>query len=201
MSWLVSRGVDPKSTGISGKQPIHLAAAHSPEMILRLVELGCDVNQTDVVHNETPLHIACSRCNVDTIDTLINCGAKFNITNNEGETPLTKLLKFAKDIHSFHSRLRLNLARQLIRYGFVCKTNNLEKKGKQKVGRNKPFELYQRLCLECKKVPSLQHLARVVVRDHIKPVNVRKAVFSLSVPSHLKHNLMFTDCTLSSTSS
>jgi hypothetical protein len=191
--------VDPKSTGSSGKQPIHVAAAHSPEIILRLVELGCDVNHTDVVHQDTPLHVACCRCNVDTIATLIKCGAKFNIPNNEGETPLTKLLKFATDTQSFHSRLRINLARQLMRYGFICKTNSYEKRGKQKIGRNKLQELYKRLLLESKTVPRLQHRARVVIIDHIEPVNVRKAVFSLNIPSHLKDYVMFSDYAFSST--
>ncbi|XP_061164077.1 ankyrin repeat, PH and SEC7 domain containing protein secG-like [Saccostrea echinata] len=195
VSWLVARGVDPKDTGISGKQPIHVAAAHSSDVISRLVDLGCDVNQTDVIHKDTPLHIACCRCNGETIETLIKCGAKFNLVNNEGETPLTKLLKFATDAVNFHSKSRMNLARQLMKYGFISKQSKLWKNVKQKVGRNKVQELYKRLRLENKTVSSLQHLSRLVISDNIKPVSVRKAVHTLAIPPHLKDYLMFSDFT------
>lgn len=193
VSRLVSGGIDPKSAGNNGKQPIHVAAAHSADVIPRLLELGCDVNQPDVVHNDTPLHIACCRCNEKSIETLIKNGAKFNLTNNEGETPLAKLLKFATNTVDFHSKLRMKLARQMIRYGFVCKQKNPERESKQKIGRNKLIELYQRLQKEPREVSSLQHLSRLVISDNLQPKTSRKAVFSLEIPPHLKDYLMFPD--------
>ncbi|XP_062612746.1 ankyrin-3-like [Saccostrea cucullata] len=201
VSWLVSRGVDPRGAGISGKQPIHVAAAHSPDVISSLVDLGCDVNQIDVIHHDTPLHIACSRCNAETIETLIKHGAKFNLVNSEGETPLTKLLKFATDTVNFHSKSRMNIARQLIKYGFINKQSKPGNNGKKKVGRNKVQELYKRLRLENKSVSSLQHLSRLVISDNIKPVSVQKAVRTLDIPPHLKEYLLFSDFTFATNTS
>lgn len=193
VSRLVSGGVDPKSAGHNGKQPIHLAAAHSADVISRLVELDCDVNQPDVVHNDTPLHIACCRCNEKSIETLIKIGAKFNLTNNEGDTPLAKLLKFATNTVDFHSKLRMKLARRLIKYGFVCKQKNYERTNKRKIGRDKVIELYQRLQKEPREVSSLQHLSRLVISANLQPKTLRKAVFTLDIPHHLKDYLMFPD--------
>lgn len=193
VSRLVSGGVDPKSAGDNGKQPIHVAAAHSADVISRLVELDCDVNQPDVVHSDTPLHIACCRCNEKSIETLIKIGAKFNLTNNEGETPLAKLIKFATNTVDFHSKLRMKLARQLIKYGFVCKQKNSERTNKRKIGRDKVIELYQRLQKEPREVSSLQHLSRLVISANLQPKTLRKAVFSLDIPHHLKDYLMFPD--------
>lgn len=193
VSRLVSGGVDPKSAGDNGKQPIHVAAAHSADVISRLVELGLDVNQPDVVQNDTPLHIACCRCNEKSIETLIKIGAKFNLTNNEGETPLAKLLKFATNTVDFHSKLRMKLARQLIKYGFVCKQKNSERTDKRKIGRDKMIELYHRLQKEPREVSSLQHLSRLVISENLQPKTSRKAVFSLDIPPHLKDYLMFPD--------
>lgn len=198
VSRLVSGGVDLKGTGNNGKQPIHVAAAHSADVISRLVELGCDVNQPDVVYNDTPLHIACCRCNEESIANLIRNGAKFNSLNNEGETPLAKLLKFATNTVDFHSKLRMKLARQLIKYGFVCREKNFQRTGKQKkIGRNKLMELYQRLQKEPREVSSLQHLSRLVISDSLQPLTIKKAVISLDIPPHLKHYLMFPDFTFS----
>lgn len=185
--WLISRGADPRSFGASGKQPVHVAAAHAADVIPPLLELGCDVNQLDVIHGDTPLHIACCHCNEKSIVTLVKCGAQINFLNNNGETPLTKLLKYATNTVDFHSKSRIKLARQLIRNGFVCKNTD----SKKTVKRNKVLELYHRLQREPRPVSSLQQLSRLKIRETITPVVERKAVLSLDIPHHLKKYLMF----------
>lgn len=87
----------------------------------------------------------------------------------------------------------MKLARQLIKYGFVCKQKNSERTDKRKIGRDKMIELYQRLQKEPREVSSLQHLSRLVISENLQPKTSRKAVFSLDIPPHLKDYLMFPD--------
>ncbi|KAJ8321329.1 hypothetical protein KUTeg_001187 [Tegillarca granosa] len=68
--WLLQQGIDARHKGSSGKEPIHIAAAHSGSAIKQLVNTGCDVNVQDEVNGDTPLHIACGLCCPETVKTL-----------------------------------------------------------------------------------------------------------------------------------
>jgi len=79
---LIKQGVDPRKKGSCGKEPIHIAAAHSGAVVVKFIDAGCDVNTQDSVKGETPLHVACARCCKDAIVTLIQYGAKMNLQNS-----------------------------------------------------------------------------------------------------------------------
>ena len=188
----VNRGVDPQQSAISGKGPIHVAAAHSAEAVRRLVDLGCDVNARDTVHSDTPLHVACWRCCKETTETLIKLGAHFNAVNNEGETPLEKLLKFATDYHNFHSQSRIKLAQILVKIGF--KLNFSEKRSTHRKGRVKVNDLYNNLfSSKLQNVSSLQHMCRLAIRNSIHCKDVNNAIRTLQIPVSLCGFVAFSD--------
>jgi ankyrin repeat protein len=76
---ILDHGADPKHSGETGRQPIHVAAAHSGSIVKRLVDIGCDVNTQDAIHGNTPLHIACSMCYTETEPSLTSLVASFSL--------------------------------------------------------------------------------------------------------------------------
>ena len=68
---------------------------------------------------DTPLHLACSRCCQEAAAALIRHGADFNAVNDQGDTPLRKLLQHATRLSKdFHHNSRMSLARVLVALGF-----------------------------------------------------------------------------------
>ncbi|XP_060064279.1 ankyrin-3-like [Ylistrum balloti] len=197
VAWLLRKGADPKRCASSGKEPIHVAAAHSGPIIVQLLNAGCDVNTQDHIKGDTPLHVACARCCEDGIVTLVQHGAKFNILNNHGETPLEKLLKFAQNFPNFHSKTRINIAKSLVRIGFRIPSKEKGEKSSMhksgRVGRDKIADVYKSVMANMTGTGSLQHLCRLRVRDEVKGQSFEKSVASLDVPKLVKDYLMFKD--------
>ncbi|XP_033727151.1 LOW QUALITY PROTEIN: ankyrin repeat and SOCS box protein 16-like [Pecten maximus] len=195
--WLLKKGADPKACASSGKEPIHVAAAHSGPIIVHLIKAGCDVNTQDHIKGDTPLHIACARCCECAILTLVQHGAKFNLLNNHGETPLEKLLKFAQNVPNFHSKTRIILAKSLVKIGFEChqkiRAKNQHRGNSRRVGRNKVADVYKTVMATMKSTGGLQHLCRLKVRDEVRGQSFEKSVACLEVPKLVKDYLMFKD--------
>ncbi|XP_076454837.1 uncharacterized protein LOC143289674 [Babylonia areolata] len=122
---LIDRGADVNHRSMTGRQPIHSAAlsaaGSSAQILARLAQAGCDVGARDAVLGDTPLHLACARCNREAVTSLVQHGADFNGGNERGHTPLRKLLELASSStrsRDFHQRSRVSLARALVRVGF-----------------------------------------------------------------------------------
>lgn len=190
---MLKTGVDPTVRGPSGKQPIHMAAAHSAPAIISLVTAGCDVNAVEHAHGNTPLHIACTQFCEEAVFSLIYCGAKINKENNLGETPLLKLLKFAQNRHNSHSTARLKLARILIKIGFSMKGQServstlpvVRRSGRDKIG-----DMYKSLIRSCGVSPLL-HLCRLAVRENMDGVRFCENLEMLELPHTLKSYVTF----------
>ncbi|KAL3877355.1 hypothetical protein ACJMK2_035077 [Sinanodonta woodiana] len=189
--WLIKNGTDIKHTAFSGKKPIHVAAAHSATVVKELADAGCDVNEPDGVINDTPLHIACSRCCSETVTQLIRCGAKFNNVNNQGETPLEKLLKFALDHHSSFAKARIDLAKRLIKIGFRVFPHNQKTQSRTKRGRNKMHDLYLQILKSTDAMMSLRSICRSYVINSLQGTGVPEVIQALDIPRDLKFYLLF----------
>ena len=160
------------------------------------MKTGYDVNVTDDVHGETPLHHACSSCCKETVIRLIQHGASFNLVNKRGETPLHKLLRFAIDNHDFHSKIRREFARCLVSFGFKLKPIKCDFSISKRKGRDKVRDLYASIQCSMQNVPTLQSIARAELRDTFKSKNFEKKLDSLDIPKHLKSYLLFRETSL-----
>ena len=69
----------------------------------RLLALGCEVNAKDK-NGRTALHYACLHRNIEAIKALIEKGASFVITDNNGITPFSMLFNNFEDVESLLSR-------------------------------------------------------------------------------------------------
>lgn len=158
--------------------------------------MGQDVNMTDLVNEDTPLHIACNMSNPDSILVLIKHGCHFNTLNKKGETPLVKLLRLTRGSQDFHSRTRLELARRLIHIGFKMYKKDTKSfaKGKNLNGRDKAYDKYTEIVKGSTDVPSLQSIARSEIRNSLlSGLSVKKQVAKLEIPIHLRSYLLFAD--------
>ena len=154
------------------------------------------MNIKDAIHGETPLHYACNSCCKETILVLIQAGAAFNLVNKRGETPLHKLLRFAIDVHDFHSKLRKDIAKKLIAIGFRILPLKATNKNPMRKGRDKIRDLYTTLKTSLVTVPTLQSIARAELREIMSCHSFGKNLEFLDMPRHLKSDLLFSDLTL-----
>lgn len=186
-------------TSSSGKRLLHVAVSANPRLIPLLVETGCDVNARDLVHGNTPLHVACIQCQQAAALALVRAGARVNELNDGLQTPLYVLLKSAHAARksAFHAKSRQNLALILIRMGFQLVTS-------QEIGdlqRDKHFyrvsDLHRRLLRATCHVPTLQHLCRVEIRracevtGRVRGQNMQQVLQQLEVSRCLVSYLSF----------
>lgn len=85
--WLVSQGADIEARDSYGETPLHSRAGHWRGEIGVLLELGADVHAIDSRGN-TPLHHAARVGSTATVQLLLAHGARTDIENNRGDTPL-----------------------------------------------------------------------------------------------------------------
>jgi len=193
VKWLIDRGADTNSISSNGKHLVHIAATHSPLCLDLLLGNGQNVDIKDKVNGDTPLHIACNMCNSESIMVLINHGCRFNLVNNNGETPLRKLLRLQRK--DFHTKTRRKLAKTLIRIGFkVYQTKDkVNPKGRTvSNGRDKAYDKYLDIVKSISEVPSLQDISREVVRESVLcGSSFKKQVHQLEIPCHLKTFLLY----------
>jgi hypothetical protein len=90
--WLIKQGADLSAADSYGETPLHARAGHWKGSVDLLLELGADVN-----HNAggrgTPLHRAAAVGNLRTAQALLDQGARADLTNQSGQTPLVFALQ------------------------------------------------------------------------------------------------------------
>lgn len=192
---MFKHGADPNRPGTNGRLPIHVASMNSPHVVDKLIDLGCDVNAIDQIHGEISMHVACGMCCRETVEILVKHGADFNVLNNQGETPLHKLLKFATNFrHDFHAQSRIELAYFLVTLGFVINQQNSVKKNTRKFrGRDKVLDLYKSVVTSSRSVFTLQHICRLCIRKNIHAEKVTDRLKSLNIPTYLINFLKYVD--------
>ena len=96
---LISHKATPNIRVKNGKTPLHIAAERGhglavSNIVIEQSESGVDLNLTDIMGN-TPLHLAVLNQHFYTVRELIRSGAKVDIKNKSGQSPLdlAKLLK------------------------------------------------------------------------------------------------------------
>lgn len=108
--------------------------SNSPALIKHILQSGYDPNVTTGKLNETALHLAAEDCRNEALDLLIEYGAKVDVQNKEGQTPLHLSAKRYGCLVTVSS---------LIESG--AKTNIVDKHGKiplQMVGNNEEKRYY-----------------------------------------------------------
>jgi ankyrin repeat protein len=90
--WLVERGADIAARDSYGETPLHARAGHWQGQVAVLLELGADVQATDS-RGDTPLHKAARVGNTRTARLLLEHGARTDVLNGQGLTPLALALQ------------------------------------------------------------------------------------------------------------
>ena len=96
---LLAHGAEPNVKNDNGKTPLHLLLEgdptyedNIPDLVRLLLECGMDVDAQDEYH-ATPLLLVVVRHMDDIAQILLERGAKPNVKNNKGKTPLHLLLE------------------------------------------------------------------------------------------------------------
>lgn len=84
---LIKQGANVEATGNDGCRPLHLAVQTLGDVHKDLIKASVELNAQDGDGN-TPLLIACQRCNETIVRYLIKAGADVTIQNNKGKTAM-----------------------------------------------------------------------------------------------------------------
>lgn len=94
--FLISKGANPKHIGWNGETPLHFAARapkDSAKVLDYFLSLGLDVNAQSEM-GTTPLHSAALFGSAEGVEWLLAHGAKKDIRDKNGKTPLQALLEY-----------------------------------------------------------------------------------------------------------
>lgn len=89
--WLVAHGADVNAQSRFDRNALHNRVFWPKSNVKILIELGCDLHAK--CSDGTPLHIAVERNNLGAARLLLNAGAKVNVRNEYGDTPLEHALE------------------------------------------------------------------------------------------------------------
>jgi hemoglobin len=99
---LLRLGMDPDTQDRGGHTALYCVANEcgsemGPKAVRALVQAGADVNACGGVTRATPLHMAARRGHVEIARVLLECGAKINVRDTKGDTPLQRAVNCRKD--------------------------------------------------------------------------------------------------------
>ncbi|WP_254509131.1 ankyrin repeat domain-containing protein [Anatilimnocola floriformis] len=132
--WLVAQGADINAKCRFGRTALHERAFWPQASVKVLIELGCDVNAKST--NGTPLHIAAERGNIDAAKLLLKAGAKIDVKNDYGDTPLEHALQRCQNVNIEEM---VPIAQLLLKAG--AKKSSKTKTRVEEIG--KTFEAYR----------------------------------------------------------
>lgn len=85
---LIAKGVDINAKDKHGLTPLHWAVTcNTPEILVLLINSGCDINAHNEKMDMTPLCLAAHNGAVGIVSLLIEHGARTDITDAENDTP------------------------------------------------------------------------------------------------------------------
>jgi truncated hemoglobin YjbI len=98
---LLRLGADPNITDAGGHTPLYSVANEcrvpgAATVVHGLVQAGARVDAHDGVKHCTALHMAARRGNVELAAALLDCGARIEVRDSLGETPLRRAVNCAK---------------------------------------------------------------------------------------------------------
>lgn len=96
---LLEHGADPNAIGCFGGTPLTIAvdAGHPVDLIRRLIDFNADLDyQNDIEQSMTALHIAIAEERFEQLNYLLKAGAKTNLRDKNGRTPL----EYARKLNS-----------------------------------------------------------------------------------------------------
>lgn len=91
---LLQRGADPNALDRYGHAPLYFAA--TPEMVHVLARHGADLDAQDTVKRCTALHMAARFGRLEVASALLDCGARLDVPDRSGETPLRRAVNLNK---------------------------------------------------------------------------------------------------------
>uniref|UniRef100_A0A3Q2NMK2 Ankyrin repeat and SOCS box containing 16 n=1 Tax=Fundulus heteroclitus TaxID=8078 RepID=A0A3Q2NMK2_FUNHE len=189
---LLSHGADVLATNREGETPLNAACsgAERPSeagrylrVIQRLLDAGANP-QTAGRKQHTPLHNACANCCPRIVDVLVQHGAKADVENCAGYTPMDCLLQMLKHLALYPDVLLV----MLNSYTSFPPCEWLDALPPDTLPQEHlPF--FHSVRQRSAQPPSLQHLCRCALRQHLG-ARCHSAVCKLDIPASLRDYLL-----------
>lgn len=85
---LLERGANVEAENSNQLRSIHIAASKNPQIISCLLDHGAEINVQEMRINQTPLHLAVSAGNLESVKLLVSRGANINAVNKNAQRPI-----------------------------------------------------------------------------------------------------------------
>uniref|UniRef100_A0A3B5MI40 Ankyrin repeat and SOCS box containing 16 n=1 Tax=Xiphophorus couchianus TaxID=32473 RepID=A0A3B5MI40_9TELE len=199
----LSHGADVLATNREGETPLNAACsgAERPSeagrylrVSQKLLDAGANP-QTAGRKQHTPLHNACANCCCRIVDVLLQHGAKADVENCAGYTPMDCLLQVVEDYPTQQSEA---IARSLLNYGMLKQLAlypdvlGVMLNSYTSIPPCEHLLFLRSLRQRSTQPRSLQHLCRCAVRQHLG-ARCHSAVCELNLPGSVREYLLLCD--------